>query len=176
MDSIICPKIRYDVLPMCSNPFFGDFERDYDDMFLKDNSEENPENMRSGTDEGYILVLNDHCTEDEDQSSEPGAFLRCDAYKNISPTVRKSFTLEEAERIGRMLGIDWKNSPFDIEQFRNGLNVELEHGRRDMLTNVTNDDPILTGKIALAHLNEFPDYYVRLSKMEKEAMAQFGMS
>jgi hypothetical protein len=50
-----------------------------------------------------------------------------------------------------------------------GLEVELEHGRRDPATNVTGDDPILTGKIALAHLNEFPDYYTRLGRMEAEA-------
>ncbi len=49
------------------------------------------------------------------------------------------------------------------------MNVELEHGLRDLHTNVSNDDPLITGKIALAHLNEFPDYYDRLEKMEKEA-------
>jgi len=52
-----------------------------------------------------------------------------------------------------------------------GLGVELEHGTRDMSTNVTDDDPVMTGKIALAHLNEFPDYYTRLYKLEKEADA-----
>jgi len=55
-----------------------------------------------------------------------------------------------------------------IEQFRMGLDVELEHGLVDSHTNV-NNDPIRTQKIALAHLNEFPDYYTRLGKMEKEA-------
>ena len=79
----------------------------------------------------------------------------------------KSFTVEEARKIGDALNIDW--SKFDAEQFRMGLDVELEHGKRDPATNVTDDDPILTGKIALAHLNEFPDYYTRLEKMEKEA-------
>ena len=49
------------------------------------------------------------------------------------------------------------------------MDVELEHGIINHLTNVTNDDDILTGKIALSHLNEFPDYYTRLLKMEKEA-------
>lgn len=83
--------------------------------------------------------------------------------------VSKHFTTKEAERIGKELGIDWSKSKFDVEQFRMGLDVELEHGKRDPVTNVTNDDPILTGKIALAHLNEFPDYYTRLYKMEKEA-------
>jgi len=80
---------------------------------------------------------------------------------------KKSFTTEEAKQIGEKLGIDW--SKFDVEQYRMGLDVELEHGLVDMATNVTDDDPIMTGKIALAHLNEFADYYTRLEKMEKEA-------
>lgn len=81
--------------------------------------------------------------------------------------MKKQFTADEAKRIGEKLGIDW--GKFDVAQFRMGMDVELEHGLRDSHTNVTNDDPIMTGKIALAHLNEFPDYYTRLSKMEKEA-------
>lgn len=80
---------------------------------------------------------------------------------------KKSFSAEEAKTIGEQLGIDW--SKFDVEQFRMGLDVELEHGTRDSRTNVTDDDPLMTGKIALAHLNEFADYYTRLDKMEKEA-------
>ena len=80
---------------------------------------------------------------------------------------KKRFSNEEAKKIGETLGIDWKN--FDAEQFRMGLDVELEHGLRDPKTNVTNDGPIMTGKIALAHLNEFSDYYTRLEKMEEEA-------
>jgi hypothetical protein len=84
----------------------------------------------------------------------------------------KQFNLEAAKQIGEALGIDW--SKFDIEQFRKGLEVELEHGQRDPDTNVTNDDTLLTGKIALAHLKEFPDYYTRLEKMEKEAEAFWG--
>lgn len=82
-------------------------------------------------------------------------------------TRSKNFTLEEAKRIGESLGINW--SKFDVEQFRMGLDVEQEHGKRDSSTNVTQDDEVLTGKIALAHLNEFPDYYTRLQKMESEA-------
>ncbi|MBU1255422.1 MAG: DUF5661 family protein [Patescibacteria group bacterium] len=82
-------------------------------------------------------------------------------------TSKKEFTTEEAQRIGEQLGIDW--SKFDVEQFRMGLDVELEHGLVDLKTNVTSDDEIMTGKIALAHLNEFADYYTRLDKMEKEA-------
>jgi Protein of unknown function (DUF5661) len=82
-------------------------------------------------------------------------------------TSSKHFTIEEAKRIGEALGIDW--SKFDVEQFRMGLNVELEHGKRDSSTNVTQDDEVLTGKIALAHLNEFSDYYTRLQEMETEA-------
>lgn len=67
------------------------------------------------------------------------------------------FTVEESNRIGEALEIDW--SKFDIKQFRMGLDVELEHGKGDPSTNVTQDDEVLTGKIALTHLNEFPDYY-----------------
>ena len=80
---------------------------------------------------------------------------------------KKSFTTEEAKTIGEKLGIKWDS--FDVEQFKMGLDVELEHGTRDRSTNVTNDDPLTTGKIALAHLNEFPDYYERLDKLEEEA-------
>ena len=83
--------------------------------------------------------------------------------------VARRFTADEARRIGAAIGIDWSKSPFDVEQFRMGLEVELEHGRRDPRTDVTHDDPVLTGKIALAHLNEFADYYTRLDKMEEEA-------
>jgi hypothetical protein len=82
---------------------------------------------------------------------------------------RKSFTAEEARRIGEQIGIDWSSAPFDLDEFRAGMDVELEHGMHDLATNVTNDDAVVTGKIALAHLNEFPDYYVRLEKMEAEA-------
>jgi hypothetical protein len=82
-------------------------------------------------------------------------------------TSKKHFAAAEARRIGEALGIDW--SKFDVEQYRMGLDVELEHGKTDPHTNVTNDDPIMTGKIALAHLNEFSDYYTRLEKMEREA-------
>ena len=82
-------------------------------------------------------------------------------------TKKKSFNAKEAREIGDKLGITWKD--YDVEQFRMGLDVELEHGRRSPSTNVTDDDPIMTGKIALAHLNEFPDYYTRLAVLEKEA-------
>ncbi len=80
---------------------------------------------------------------------------------------KKNFSLEEARTIGEQLGLKWDK--FDVEQFRMGMDVELEHGLRDSLTNVTDDNSLVTGKIALAHLNEFPDYYTRLKKMEKEA-------
>jgi len=90
---------------------------------------------------------------------------------DLMPRPRLKFATNEARQIGEQLGIDWSKSPFDVEQFRIGLNVELEHGRRDCTTNVTDDDPITTAKIALAHLNEFPDYYTRLTKLEKEAKA-----
>jgi len=82
-------------------------------------------------------------------------------------TDKKHFTEEEAKKIGEELEIKWDK--FDVNQFRRGMDVELEHGLVDAHTNVSNDDPLITGKIALAHLNEFPDYYDRLEKMEKEA-------
>ena len=84
-------------------------------------------------------------------------------------SAKKHFTTEEAKSIGEKLGIDW--SKFDVEQYRMGMDVELEHGLHDPETNVTDDEPLTTGKIALAHLKEFPDYYTRLDKMEKEAEA-----
>ena len=80
---------------------------------------------------------------------------------------RGNFTSDEAKEIGKELGIDW--SKYDVEQFRMGLDVELEHGTVDPTTNVTDDNSLMTGKIALAHLNEFSDYYTRLEKLEKEA-------
>lgn len=85
---------------------------------------------------------------------------------------KKVFTAEQAKAIGEQLGIDW--SQFDVEQFRMGMDVELEHGVHDPETNVTNDDPLTTGKIALAHLREFPDYYTRLEEMEEEAERFWG--
>ncbi len=82
---------------------------------------------------------------------------------------KRVFTAEKAKEIGEALGIDW--TKFDVEQFRVGLDIELEHGKVDPHTNVSDDDPMITGKIALAHLNEFPDYYTRLLKLEDEADA-----
>lgn len=78
-------------------------------------------------------------------------------------------TTEQATAVGQTIGIDWNTSQFDVEQFRRGMDVELEHGAHDPQTDVTNDDPILTGKIAWAHLKEFPDYYDRLETMEAQA-------
>jgi hypothetical protein len=80
---------------------------------------------------------------------------------------QRTFTTEEARRVGAQIGINW--AEVDLEQFRMGLEVELEHGVRNVVTNVTNDDLVLTGKIALAHLLELPDYYTRLMRMEEEA-------
>jgi hypothetical protein len=88
---------------------------------------------------------------------------------------RGPFTIDEARRVGEEIGIDWRSAPFDVEQFRRGMDVELEHGLHDLLTNVTDDNPIVTGKIALAHLNEFADYYTRLDQMEAEAKREHGL-
>jgi hypothetical protein len=111
----------------------------------------------------------------------PGCSLpprRSQCRQQAHPSVKEremSITSDEARRIGEQIGIDWETAPFDVEQFRMGMNVELEHGLHDSATNVTGDDPVVTGKIALAHLNEFPDYYTRLDRMEKEAKRDHGM-
>ena len=88
----------------------------------------------------------------------------------MSETTR--ITLEEARRVGDEIGVDWER--FDPEQFRLGMNVELEHGSHDPQTDVTGDDPVMTGKIALAHMKEFPDYYARLQRMEAEAEREWA--
>ena len=82
---------------------------------------------------------------------------------------RRQFTQEEARKIGERIGIDWGAGDVDLEQFRMGLSVELEHGSQDPVTDVTDDDEVITGKIALAHLREISDYYTRLAQMEEEA-------
>jgi hypothetical protein len=84
-------------------------------------------------------------------------------------SAEEAFTVEQAAVVAAQIGLDFDEVAFDLEQFRGGMQVELEHGSRDPVTNVTNDDPIVTGKIAWAHLREFPDYYDRLAAMEAEA-------
>ncbi|MEC1698267.1 DUF5661 family protein, partial [Schinkia azotoformans] len=100
-------------------------------------------------------------------------------YSNNTPTnkwnrARTSFSKEEAAAIALLLGIDFTKSKFDLNEFWMGVNTELEHGNQSSQTNVTGDDPIITGKIALAHLNEFPDYYKRLKVLEEEAKAYWN--
>ena len=85
-----------------------------------------------------------------------------------APLPRTTFSESEAREAGTAVGIDWDSAPFDVAQFRRGMEVELEHGRRDPSTNVTDDDPLATARIALAHLRELPDYYDRLAEMEGE--------
>ena len=87
-------------------------------------------------------------------------------------TETRRTTGEEARRVGDQIGVDW--SRYDLEQFRQGMDVEYEHGSHDPQTDVTGDDPIVTGKIALAHMKEFPDYYERLERMEREAEAEWS--
>ncbi len=80
----------------------------------------------------------------------------------------------EARTVGETIGITWHESSFDVDQFCRGMNVELEHGSQDPLTDVTGDDPIMTAKIAWAHLREYPDYYDRLEVLEREAEEEWG--
>jgi hypothetical protein len=89
-------------------------------------------------------------------------------------SAERTVRADEARGVGEQIGIDWESAPFDVEQLRIGMEVEFEHGSHDPQTNVTDDDPIVTGKIALAHLKEFADYYVRLRQMEAEAEAEEG--
>jgi hypothetical protein len=87
-------------------------------------------------------------------------------------TETRRTTTAEARRVGDAIGVDW--SRFELEQFRAGMDVEFEHGVHDPQTDVTGDDPIVTGKIALAHMREFPDYYERLDRMEREAEREWA--
>jgi hypothetical protein len=91
-----------------------------------------------------------------------------------SMTATQTFTVEQARHIGETIGIVWDDAPFDIEEFRVGLGVELEHGAHDAETDVIGDDEVLTGKIAWVHLKELPDYYTRLVAMEAKAEAEAG--
>lgn len=88
--------------------------------------------------------------------------------------MKKQVSAEGAKQIGTSIGIDWASAKFDVEDFRFGMEVEYEHGLHDPQTNVTNDDPIVTGKITWAHLKEYPDYYKRLRTMESEAEAYWS--
>ena len=94
--------------------------------------------------------------------------------ETVKLATKRSFTSDEARAIATQLGIDFGALGCDLEQFRMGLGVELEHGPRDPETDVSGNDPIVTGKIALAHLTEFPDYYTRLAVMEREAAAHLS--
>jgi hypothetical protein len=84
---------------------------------------------------------------------------------------RTRFTQEEARAVAATIGLVFEDVPFDVEQFRRGMDVELEHGSHDPVTDVTGDDAVTTGKIAWAHLRQIPDYYDRLDAMEAEAEA-----
>lgn len=105
----------------------------------------------------------------------PYVYPSTNGYRNNRYAARaKSFSREEAAAIALLLGIDFNKSMFDLDEFWMGVNTELEHGKISSQTNVTDDDPIITGKIALAHLNEFPDYYKRLKALEEEAKAYWN--
>lgn len=67
------------------------------------------------------------------------------------------FNINDAKYAASVLGISFDK--YTIEEFLTGINIELEHGKINSKTNVTNDNLITTAKIALAHLNEFPNYY-----------------
>ena len=81
------------------------------------------------------------------------------------------FTTDDAAEAVARAGIDISDERYGIDDVRDGMNIELEHGTRYPDLDVTGDDPVTTAKIALAHLREFPDYYQRLEVMEREADA-----
>jgi hypothetical protein len=85
------------------------------------------------------------------------------------------FTAEDAAKARASAEIDLSNERYGIDDLRDGMNVELEHGTRFPDLDVTGDDPVVTAKIALAHLREFPDYYQRLGVMEREADAAWAL-
>jgi hypothetical protein len=88
-------------------------------------------------------------------------------YAHDDSRARRGFTEMQTRAIAALIGLDINGAAFDVDMFRRGLDVELEHGRRDPQTNVTDDDPLITGKIAWAHLKELPDYYDRLEVLER---------
>ena len=92
-----------------------------------------------------------------------------DARESGAP--RRGFTEAQARAVAEEIGLDLEGAQFDVDEFRRGMEVELEHGLRDPETNVTDDDPLVTGRIAWAHLKELPNYYDRLDTMEQEAEA-----
>jgi hypothetical protein len=85
-------------------------------------------------------------------------------------SIKRQFSVQEARAVGMQIGLDW--TKIDLEQFRRGLEVELEHGAIDPETNVTGDDLVLIGKIAWAYLKEIRDYYTRLDRLEAETDGQ----
>jgi hypothetical protein len=122
--------------------------------------------------EGGFLGLGGKPVSEAEQKAldEIGAIFDAPRTESVTgATPRTTFSADEAREAGTAIGVDWDSAPFDADQFRRGMQVELEHGRRDPQTNVTNDDPATTAKIALAHLKELPDYYDRLAAMEGES-------
>ncbi|WP_442600167.1 DUF5661 family protein [Neobacillus sp. D3-1R] len=122
------------------------------------------------------LTKADAMASKKDSRYNNGQFHNPNRYPSTtnSTPIKTSFTKEEAAAIALLLGIDFNTSKFNLNEFWMGVNTELEHGMRSNQTNVTNDNPITTGKIALAHLNEFPDYYRRLKVLEEEAKAYWN--
>lgn len=86
------------------------------------------------------------------------------------------FTIEDTSNALTEAGIDISGEMYGLDQVRAGMNVELEHGTRFQDLDVTGDDPVITLKIALAHLREFPDYYERLAVMEREGDAAWALA
>lgn len=121
----------------------------------------------------YGMVFN-HSPNENLLNKFPTRLILENTSSNSLNRVKTEFTKNEAGAIALLLGIDFTKNKFDLDEFWMGVNTELEHGKQSTQTNVTGDDPLVTGKIALAHLNEFPDYYQRLKVLEEEAKAYWN--
>lgn len=108
------------------------------------------------------------CPEDEKKMIEKlvRSCRQCEC--ECEETCGEHFSKEEALRVARLLCVNVNSPCFDLDEFWRGMNVELEHGTVDPLTNITNNDPLTTGKIVLVHVNQLPDYYTRLEQMLRD--------
>jgi hypothetical protein len=93
--------------------------------------------------------------------------IKTKSKSNTKKIAKKGISLADVRKVGAKLNVDF--TKLDVKVLQYGMNIELEHGYIDQRTNVTNNNLNMTAKIALAHIIEFPDYYDRLKKLEKDA-------
>jgi len=121
-----------------------------------------PKNKAAGLENRLVVVANYF------ENSGMFKFASCiDNILNQVKFARKDFSKEEAKDVYKDMGFDKED--VDFQEFWDGINVELEHGKKYPSTNITDDDPDMTAQIAKAHIDEIPDYYSYLLDMEQEA-------